>query len=181
MTALLEDLLDGGLIARYHVKGTRMLVPQNVAEHSWRMSAVLFYLWPEARAAVVWATLFHDVSERVTGDMPSNIKRHSPQLAKALNEVSTAEEYRLGIRFDLTPEEEKLLGWIDRFEGAMKCVDELEMGNRKAIGTMRRYIQYAGDPKYILMCPEREALRQELTRALDCKAASLTNHEEPQL
>lgn len=181
MNSQLHDILDGGFIARYHVKGTQMLVPQNVAEHSWRMAAILRHLWPECSTVLLWATLFHDVSERVTGDMPSNVKRHNPALSAALHEVSEAEETRLNIRFGLTEEEQKVLAWIDRFEGALHCFDELEMGNRKVIRTLLRYMEYAADPKYVLSNEWRENLRGRLTRALELKVQGLINHEEPQL
>lgn len=176
----LSDILDGGVIQRYHLKGKRMLTEQNVAEHSWRMAAVLFYLWPDTRAALLWALLFHDVSERVTGDVPANIKRVSPAIAEAVNHVSTAEEVRLGIRFALFPEEAKMLSWIDRYEGALHCCDELEMGNRKIIPTLLRYLHYAGDTQYVLLNPEREVLRLDLHEALSQKASALINHKELQ-
>jgi 5'-deoxynucleotidase YfbR-like HD superfamily hydrolase len=176
-----EDLLDGGHIERYHIKGQRMLTRQCVAEHSWRMAAVLFNIWPEASVQLVWATLFHDVSERVTGDMPANIKRANPAVAAAVHDLSEQEERRLGIRFPLDEEEGKLLGWLDRYEGALHCLDELEMGNRKVIVTLNRYIMYAGDPKYVLRDYGREARRSQLLENLRIKAHSLINHEEPQL
>jgi 5'-deoxynucleotidase YfbR-like HD superfamily hydrolase len=178
VSSQVEDLLDGGFIERYHIKGQRMLTRQSVAEHSWRMAAVLFYLWPDARPQLINATLFHDVSERVTGDMPANIKRANPAMALAVNEVSTAEEVRLGIRFFLHPEEVKVLSWLDRYEGALHCADELEMGNRKILGTLLRYLRYAGDPGYALLNPEREVLRMELYTSLAKKVSALINYEE---
>lgn len=166
----LESLLDGGFIQRYHVKGRRMLVPQNVAEHSWRMAAALFHIDPNARAAMVWATLFHDVSERMTGDVPSPVKRDD-MVRVALNRISTTEEYRLGIRFDLTEEEVKLLTWLDRYEGALHCLDEAEMGNRKAMRTMIRYFDSCTGHEHRLLDsgPEkrRAALCVQLTEKVN--------------
>lgn len=172
----LHDLLDGGFIERYHVKGQRMLTRQCVAEHSWRMAAILRYMWPDCRPELIWATLFHDVSERVTGDVPANIKRATPAIAEAVHTVSIAEEKRLNIRFALTLEEEKVLGWLDRIEGAMHCLDELEMGNRKIIHTLQRYIAYAGDPKYALSDPAREVIRQDVQEQLVLKARAFFNY-----
>lgn len=167
----LEALLDGGFIERYHVRGRRMIVPQNVAEHSWRMAAVLFHINPVARAVMVWATLFHDVSERVTGDLPSPVKNANAEIRKEFNRVSTAEEQRLGIRFDLTEEEKKLLNWLDRFEGALHCLDEVEMGNRKAIRTLLRYFDYCTGAQHVLqnegMEHRRFALFVQLTEKVN--------------
>lgn len=172
----LDALLDGGHIERYHIKGQRMLTRQCVAEHSWRMVAILYYLWPEASAALVWATAFHDVSERVTGDMPANIKRANPEMARAVNEVSTTEERRLGIRFDLTAEEAKTLRWMDRFEGVLHCLDELEMGNAKVLDTLNRYLQYSAGTEHTLAAPERESLRVGLLEEARQKAYRFTPH-----
>ena len=136
------DLLDGGFIERYHIKGQRMITRQSVAEHSWRMVAMLFAMWPDARRELVHATAFLDVSERVTGDMPANIKRANPEIASAVNFVSTGEEHRLGIRFELTDLEAKVLRWLDRFEGVQHCLDEYNLGNRLVLGTLDRYWTY---------------------------------------
>jgi len=169
-----ESLFDGGWIERYHIKGQRMLTRQSVAEHSWRMAALIYTVNRMAREALIWATLFHDVSERVTGDMPANVKRANPAIAAAINEVSTAEEVRLHIRFDLSEQEQRLLAWADRFEGAMHCLDELEMGNRKIIGTLTRYQQYYMDDKYKLEDKQNEAVRQQLMDYLNQRIKELT-------
>lgn len=157
-----ESLLDGGWIERYHIKGQRMLTRQSVAEHSWRMSAIVFAVNPQLSANVLWALLFHDVSERVTGDVPANVKRANPEIERVINEVSTNEEIRLGIRFNLTAEEQKLLSWADRFEGALHCLDELEMGNHKILATLHRYIAYSLDDKYKLADNNHESNRRAL-------------------
>jgi len=169
-----ESLFDGGWIERYHLKGQRMLTRQSVAEHSWRMAAIIYAIvGTMAREALIWATLFHDVSERVTGDMPANVKRANPAIADALHEISLTEEVRLHIRFDLSEQEQRLLGWVDRFEGALHCADELEMGNRKIAATMLRYQQYYMDEKYKLQDKENEAKRQKLMEHLNQRIKEL--------
>jgi 5'-deoxynucleotidase YfbR-like HD superfamily hydrolase len=175
MTPQLHALLDGGFIERYHTKGQRMLTRQCVAEHSWRMAAVLFAIWPDARPQLIWATLFHDVSERVTGDVPSPVKRASPEVEKAIHDVSEAEERRIGIRFELTEEEGRLLAWLDRYEGALHCLDEIEMGNRKAIPTFHNYMRYITSPSYALADPEMERVRRGLQDQLAEAAVGFIN------
>lgn len=165
-TTHLFDILDGGWIERYHIKGQRMLTRQSVAEHSWRMAAIIFSIRPNCSASLILATLFHDVSERVTGDLPANVKRVNPAIAATVNEVSTAEEVRLGIRFLLSPAEQKLLAWADRFEGALHCFDELEMGNRKIIHTLMRYINYCGDKAYVIENIQQENAKKKLLNDL---------------
>lgn len=171
--ATVESLFDGGWIERYHIKGQRMLTRQSVAEHSWRMAAIIYVVNRMAREALIWATLFHDVSERVTGDMPANVKRANPNIAAALHEISAEEERRLHIRFDLSEQEQRLLSWVDRFEGAMHCVDELEMGNRKVIQTLLRYQNYYMDERYKLEDKQNEARRQQLMEHLNQRIKEL--------
>lgn len=141
------DLLEGGAIKRYHIKQT--LKEQPVATHSWRMAAVLFAIWPDCRRELMLATLFHDVSERVTGDISSPIKWANPGLRSELNRITTEEEERLGIRFNLEVEEANFLTWIDRFEGCLFCLDEVQMGNRKLHKTFLRYFRACSDAKLL--------------------------------
>lgn len=165
----LAALLDGGFIERYHIKGQRMLLRQSVADHSWRMQAIVFSVLGARylTSSLLLAVAFHDVSERVTGDVPANVKRHNPDIQRAVHEVSDAEENRLGIRFDLTPEEVRLLAWADRFEGALHCMDEYEMGNRKIVGTLMRYWEYCSKPEYKLADTESEKNRRMLMTELN--------------
>lgn len=173
----LAPLLDGGWIERYHIKGQRMLTRQSVAEHSWRIVAILFAVYKDApgdvclTASLLLAAAFHDVSERVTGDIPANVKRHNPAIEQAVREVSTAEEDRLGIRFSLSEDQRKLLAWADRYEGALHCWDEYQLGNRLIVTTFLRYYDYCQNPKYELadknLEHNRHALMTELSNYVD--------------
>ena len=169
VSSVLNALLDGGWIERYHVKGQRMLTRQSVAEHSWRMAAAIFAVASQLRADVVLAALFHDVSERVTGHIPSNVKKLNPDIQQAVHEVSTAEEVRLGIRFNLTDEEKKLVAWADAYEGTLHCLDEYELGNRKIVPTLERYHSYSRDSKFKLADKASEERRLELMYELNFK------------
>lgn len=171
------DLFDGGWIERYHVKGQRMVTRQSVAEHSWRIITIIFAIESRPTAGLVLAAQFHDVSERVTGDIPANVKRANPEIERVIREVSTNEEVRLGIRFALNNNEQTLLGWADRYEGAMHCLDEWEMGNRKILNTLLRYHNYCMDKKYKLEEPVQEAKRQVLMEYLDRKVRVLHSME----
>jgi 5'-deoxynucleotidase YfbR-like HD superfamily hydrolase len=141
------DLLEGGAVKRYHMKPT--IKEQTVGAHSWRMVAVLIALWPDARRELICATAFHDVSERVTGDVPSPIKWSNPGLRIELNRITTDEEERLGIRYRLEPEEANVLKWLDYFEGCLFCLDEIQMGNRRLHNTFLRYHGACSDAKLL--------------------------------
>lgn len=166
-SSLLADLLDGGWIDRYHVRGQRMLVRQSVAEHSWRVAMIVYCIEPEPRPQLIMAALCHDISERVTGDIPANVKRANPEIERVIREVSTNEEVRLGIRFDLLPNEMRLLSWADRFEGALHCWNEVQMGNTLAVPTLSRYLQYASDRKYVLESKMLENRRRGMFNELN--------------
>jgi 5'-deoxynucleotidase YfbR-like HD superfamily hydrolase len=142
---VMYDLLEGGGVHRYHMKQT--LKDQQVATHSWRMAAILQSLWPDCRKELVMAALFHDVSERVTGDVASPVKWANPALRMELNRVTMAEEERLGIRYQLDAEERNILTWLDRFEGCLYALDEIQMGNRKLHNTFVRYYRASNDAK----------------------------------
>lgn len=164
--ANLPALLDGGFIERYHIKGQRMLTRQSVAEHSWRMAAILYTIWPGCRVELLWAHLMHDVSERVTGDMPANIKWANPVMSGEVNRISTAEEERLGIRFPLDAEERRLLAWVDRYEGAVHCGDEIMLGNQLVVGTFNRYLQRITVADFRCHDHNRAMLQIQLAREL---------------
>lgn len=142
---VMYDLLEGGAIKRYHMKQT--IKEQAVSTHSWRMAAIIHSLWPDCSKALIMAALFHDVSERVTGDIPSPVKRANPALRSELNRVTTEEEIRLDIRYELTLEEQNLLSWVDRFEGCLFCLDEIQFGNKKMHNTFLRYLEMSSDSK----------------------------------
>lgn len=157
----LANFFEGGAIARYHMKPT--IKVQNIGQHSWRMAAALQVLWPDARAELIRAVLFHDVSERVTGDLPSPVKWHNPALRIELNKITTEEETRLGIRFALVPEEQSVLRFLDLYEGCMFCCDEMEMGNRRMKNTFRRYYNAASQPPcFDKVYSAREALMRAM-------------------
>lgn len=135
------NLLEGGGIYRYHTKNC--IDRQTVQSHSWRMAAMLHTLWPACRQTLLWAVLMHDVSERITGDIPYTVKSNNPGLRMELKRITYEEEVRLGVRYDLMKEEQQVLAFLDLYEGAMYCLDEIEMGNRKLQATFGRYITLA--------------------------------------
>ena len=166
-------MLEGGDIARYHTVPT--IRPQSVAHHSWRMAAILHTVWPDCRGELTKAALFHDVSERVTGDMPYQIKATYPTLKTLLHTVTEAEERRLGIRFDLTDEERQVLRWLDLFEGCQYTLDEMRMGNRMVTASFFRYLELAGHTPL----DHVSSFRADTIRAFNAYASALYNNLFP--
>lgn len=130
----------------------RNSVPENIQEHS-HMVAVLAHglgvirrevfgkpCDPEHLAAVA---LFHDASEILTGDMPTPIKYHNPEIREAYQKVEQLacrrllsmlpEELRPAYAALLTEshdrEEYRLVKAADKLSALIKCVEERKAGN----------------------------------------------------
>lgn len=133
-------LRDAGAVKRSHT--LRTLFERNVAEHSWGVAMLVrqVYAWagvaPPSR--VLLAALCHDLSEYVTGDLPATAKREHPALKLAANAVTTPWEEKLGLRYELTQDEQKLLLWCDRMEFALCALEEVTAGNQFFAGPAHR-------------------------------------------
>lgn len=126
---------------------------ENVQEHS-HMVAVLAHALavirrdvfgqdadPDAAAA---AALFHDASEILTGDMPTPVKYHSPEIMSAYKQieklasdklVGTLPEEMRGEYSALLNEEDNpqrdLIKAADKLAAYIKCLEELRAGNEE--------------------------------------------------
>lgn len=95
------------------------------------------------RAAAL--ALFHDAPEIITGDLPTPVKYHSPEMRQAYREVEHLATERL-LRLlpaDMAPEYEELLTYsgaedgplkqlvhaADKISAVVKCVEERKGGN----------------------------------------------------
>lgn len=134
----------------------RNSVPENIQEHS-HMVAVLAHALgvirrevfgnpcdPEHLAAVA---LFHDASEILTGDMPTPIKYHNPEIREAYQKVEQLacrrllsmlpEELRPAYAALLTEshdrEEYRLVKAADKLSALIKCVEERKAGNAEFV------------------------------------------------
>jgi 5'-deoxynucleotidase len=82
----------------------RNSVPENVMEHSWEVATIAHalaliknrYFYGELDVnAIVVAAMYHDCGEVITGDMPSPIKYHSPEITKAYKSIERQAELEL--------------------------------------------------------------------------------------
>ena len=103
--------------------------------------------------------LYHDMPEILTGDMPTPVKYHSPELREAFAEVETAACERLlsMLPDDLRPYYEgcffrqegddelwKVVKAADKISALLKCVEEEKAGNaefRQALDATRKAIE----------------------------------------
>ncbi len=95
---------------------------------------------------VTVAALYHDVSEILTGDMPTPVKYNNPQIMTAYKAVEAHAVNKLletsdpDIKDDLRPYmtqeslteyEKKLLKGADKICALTKCIEELQSGNKE--------------------------------------------------
>ncbi len=92
---------------------------------------------------ILAAALFHDMNEVLTGDLPTPIKYYNDGIKESYKEIErisqekmlslldmdTAEEYKSLLT--LTPEEKKIVKGADKLCAYIKCLQELERGNRE--------------------------------------------------
>lgn len=90
-----STLLAAGEVRRGH---TVRDFHQTIAEHSWRVAALLWHAYRGAPpAGLIEAALFHDAAEILTGDIPAPAKWGNGALEAALREAEARfyEQYQL--------------------------------------------------------------------------------------
>ena len=129
---------------------------ENIAEHSLETAYIAhalavirekrFGIPCDAERAAVLA-MFHDCTEIITGDMPTPVKYHSPEIRRAYREV---EDLAAGNLLALLPEDLRslyapifdeenesdaalrpLIKAADKISAIVKCVEERKTGNRE--------------------------------------------------
>jgi len=141
MTDQAKCLWEGGLTRRLHT--VLHLQHYDVAQHSWRMAALLFALHPNPSQKLLWAVLFHDVPERWVGDMPAPAKWNG--LGDALEKAEHKIAKKLDIDFDLEWEEVLWLKGLDILELFLFCEDEVRLGNLHLVEVRRRCMEFLGN------------------------------------
>lgn len=153
MSRFLAHLSRLKFIIRWGLK--RNTSAENVVEHSWEV-AVIAHLLANIRNAqfggaldanaIAAAALFHDASEVLTGDMPSPVKYHSPEITRAYKAIehqaqmelwqllpeSLRAYYRpLLIDDAISPEYHEIIKTADVLSALLKCRHEIRAGNRE--------------------------------------------------
>ncbi len=131
----------------------RNAIQENVMEHSWEVATIAHALALLRNKryggnldpnVVATTALYHDVSEVITGDMPTPIKYHSAGMQKAFKEVEVQAEKELiallppDLREDYTAlvvsseiseEVKRVIKGADTISAFLKCQEELKAGN----------------------------------------------------
>lgn len=162
MKKQIEFYQAGSEVVRYHTVHT--LQRETVGHHSHGVAVLCIILDPYCSVAVLRSALFHDLSEHVTGDIPSPAKRAydigaqvSDLEHKLLDEAELAMPWLAGY-------EHRTLKLADIAQGALFCAREISLGNSKMRTVFDRYMSYAEDLE--LVGRERELFNiiQEMSK-----------------
>lgn len=152
----------------------RNVINENVMEHSWEVATITHVLALVKNRyfggqldvnAVVVAALYHDCSEVITGDMPSPIKYHSPEITRAYKAIEKQAGHALlsllpsDLQADFRPvlvQEEQseqthqLIKAADTICAWLKCKAEVQAGNTefaRAEEDVRRRLERIDSPE----------------------------------
>ena len=143
---------------------------ENVMEHSWEVAVIAHalaiiknqYFDGEVDAnAIATAALYHDVSEVLTGDLPTPIKYHSKSITEAYQRIEAEAEdelisllpeelrgvYVLCFKANKQPQENReIIKAADTISAHIKCLAEIESGNNEfseaAQFTLKRIVSF---------------------------------------
>jgi hypothetical protein len=133
---------EAGYVQRMHFKQHHG--DYSVALHTWNMLVLLDQLWDGGDGStqalydyndLVRAILYHDVTERVTGDIPSPAKgMNSGLLRKGEHKIEDIVRSRLQLPNpkDLSPLNQTWLKGLDILELVYWCLDQEQLGNQRA-------------------------------------------------
>ncbi len=130
----------------------RSVREENIMEHSQQVSVIAhalslinnkIYGKNVDVSKVVMLAQYHEVSEVITGDLPTPIKYFNPEIKSAYKDLeknaserlinmlpeSLKDEYRQYILPDTDCEEYKIVKCADRLSAYLKCVEEVKAGN----------------------------------------------------
>lgn len=126
---------------------------ENVMEHSWEVSVIAHtlaliknrYFDGQVDAnAIATAALYHDITEVITGDLPTPIKYHSQEISDAYKRIEHQAEiellallpselradFQLLINHGQMPKEHvQIIKAADKISAYLKCQSELKAGN----------------------------------------------------
>jgi 5'-deoxynucleotidase len=132
----------------------RSTVKENIMEHSYQTAAIahclalinnkIFKGSADAEKTVMLA-LYHEVSEVITGDLPTPIKYHNAKIKTAFSEIEKlaeekllamlpkefAEDYKTVVMPDTESIEYKLMKGADKLAAYIKCIEETNSGNKE--------------------------------------------------
>lgn len=110
-------LYESSFVQRWHTHPRLARLGQTLGHHQWGCAALLASLHPAPTTALLLATLFHDVGEAATGDMPYSAKKVYGDILRPLEKK--AAERISNHTFDLSDEDERWIKLVDRLESVL--------------------------------------------------------------
>jgi 5'-deoxynucleotidase len=176
----------------------RNVMKENVAEHSFHVAMLTHALCTIGNdifgrsiptEKVVCMALFHDASEVFTGDIPTPVKHHNPEILHNFREIEHMAAERL---LGMVPEElhasyqplivskqedhewKKYIKAADLLDAYLKCVSELSAGNREFTIAKKQI----GESMAKLEMPELDYFLQHLAPSFEKTLDELTEGAE---
>lgn len=125
-------------IQRVHTMPTHYR--QSNGEHSFSVACIVMFIHPNATAALLRASLKHDMAEAFTGDVPSPAKWHFPAIEDALRDAERQVKHRFEIEEQLSAHELNVLKFADICELLMFSLEEAQAGNLIMLNVVRNCI-----------------------------------------
>ncbi len=151
MKERLKFILAGSEVTRYHT--VRTLTTETVGHHAHGVALLCALIDPNASAHLLLAALAHDLAEHILGDIPSPAKREYG-IGEQVNELEERLLEGVGLSYAVTGSEARTLKLADIAQGALFCIREMSLGNRKMEVVYYRYLSYA--ESLVLRGRERE-------------------------
>jgi 5'-deoxynucleotidase YfbR-like HD superfamily hydrolase len=137
----LDFVLNGAEVVRYHTVHT--LQRETVGHHSHGVACLVLMLDEHASRELLMAALMHDLAEQHTGDIPSPAKREYG-IGEQVDRLERRLMEEAGLRYPrLAAEDARTLKLADIAHGALFCVREMSLGNRRLRTVYDRYLSYA--------------------------------------
>ena len=152
MKESLDFILAGSEVLRYHTVTT--LMRETVGHHSHGVACLTLLLNPNAGRELLTAALWHDLAEHQTGDIPSPAKREYG-IGEQVDRLERRLMQGAGLDYPgLSDADARTLKLADIAQGALFCVREMSLGNRRMAAVYDRYVSYAN--QMLLVGREKE-------------------------
>jgi 5'-deoxynucleotidase YfbR-like HD superfamily hydrolase len=168
------DPRQAGELRRYHTWACNH--EQTVADHSWNVARLLLAWDPQLPRHMLVHALFHDIGERITGDVPYPIKAQNPALKKEMDRLefdghlAMCGPWGVSAPVALSDAEAALFKLADLVDMWEHALDEIARGN-KHCRLVRERTQKAisdrlGDPESLISKSIVIAARQYVARRI---------------
>lgn len=123
MAGNLTHLYASGSVHRYHTNPVLASTCQTNADHQGRCVMLMFALHPNPSVALIRAMATHDVGELIAGDLSALFKQDFPEFAAMHRKIEDAARRKItGWDDDLTDDDKRWAGMIDRLESVCWCI-----------------------------------------------------------